>query len=99
MTYSGSNYMEWTYDASGLPTERREVGTKWMKKVNNGGVISEKRYLDNLDYSGGNLEAIYFAGGRVVPEGAEYAYQYIIRDHPACAGQVLGNSRVMFKDF
>ncbi len=54
-------------------------------------MISEKRYLDNLEYTGSNLEAIYFAGGRAVPEGAGYAYQYIIRDH-------LGNSRVMFKD-
>ncbi len=84
---------------AGLPAERSEVGNKWLKKVNNGGVISEKRYLDNLEYTGSTLEAIYFAGGRVVPKGAGYAYQYIIRDHPACAGQVLGNSRVMFKNF
>ena len=83
---------------AGLPAERSEVGNKWLKKVNNGGVNSEKRYLDKLEYTGSTLEAIYFAGGRVVPEGAGYAYQYIIRDHPACAGQVLGNSRVMFKD-
>ena len=82
VTYSGGNYLDWTYDAA---------GNKWLKKVNNGGVISEKRYLDNLEYTGSALEAIYFAGGRVVPEGAGYAYQYIIRDH-------LGNSRVMFKD-
>ena len=33
VTYSGVNYMDWTYDAkAGLPAERSEVGTKWLKK-------------------------------------------------------------------
>lgn len=78
---SGDSIM-WTYDAA---------GTKWMKKVTSGAVITEKRYIGNLEYLGSNLEAIYFSQGRAVPQGAGYAYEFTIRDH-------LGNARVMFKD-
>lgn len=54
-------------------------------------------YVNGLEYrttgSGGTLtlEAIYHAEGRITPNGANYQYEYAIKDH-------LGNARISFAD-
>lgn len=43
-----------------------------------------------IEYNGANLEAIYHADGRLLPNGAAWHYEYTIKDH-------LGNARVTFR--
>ncbi len=50
-----------------------------------------KNYVSGIEYSGANLEAIYFSEGRCTPNGATaFFYDYTIKDH-------LGNARVNFR--
>ena len=64
-------------------------GEKLTKAVTGGGAA--KNYVAGIEYSGANLEAIYFGEGRCTPNGASaFHYQYTIRDH-------LGNARANFQ--
>jgi len=73
------NWIEFNYDAAGMK----------ISKTTNTGVT--KNYAGGIEYSGSNLEAIYTSEGRATPNGANYRYEYSIKDH-------LGNSRLMFQD-
>ncbi|MEM8907545.1 MAG: RHS repeat-associated core domain-containing protein, partial [Bacteroidota bacterium] len=76
----GQQQIEWIYDAT---------GRKWGKIVKeNGAIVSRKDYIGEIEYTDGQLEAIYHSEGRV---SVELGMEYVIRDH-------LGNSRVHFSD-
>jgi YD repeat-containing protein len=77
--WDNGNWIELTYDAAGMK----------LSKTTNTGVT--KNYAGGIEYSGSNLEAIYTSEGRATPNGANYRYEYSIKDH-------LGNSRLMFQD-
>jgi RHS repeat-associated protein len=60
------------------------------KQVFTGNTLSiHKRYVGGIEYTGANLEGIYHAEGRLTPNGANFRYEYTLKDH-------LGNSRVSF---
>jgi RHS repeat-associated protein len=63
---------------------------KLEKQVFTGLTLSlHKRYVGGIEYTGANLEGIYHAEGRLTPNGANFRYEYSLKDH-------LGNSRVSF---
>jgi hypothetical protein len=63
---------------------------KLTKQVFTGLTLSlHKRYVGGIEYTGANLEGIYHAEGRLTPNGANFRYEYTLKDH-------LGNSRVSF---
>lgn len=64
-------------------------GEKLTKALTGGGAT--KSYVSGIEYSGTNLEAIYFSEGRCTPNGASaFYYEYTVKDH-------LGNARVSFQ--
>ncbi|MCI5056098.1 MAG: RHS repeat-associated core domain-containing protein [Flavobacteriales bacterium] len=72
------------FDASGkkLAKLTKENGqNNWMRKD----------YFGEFEYVDGNLEAIYFEEGRIVPIGSKWQFEYVIRDY-------LGNIRLSFAD-
>ena len=76
----GGNVITMTYTAD---------GEKLSKAVTGGGAT--KNYIAGIEYSGANLEAIYFSEGRCTPNGATaFYYDYTIKDH-------LGNARLNFR--
>jgi RHS repeat-associated protein len=76
-----NNRIEIGYDAGGMKLE---------KQVFTGSTLSiHKRYVGGIEYTGANLEGIYHAEGRLTPNGANFRYEYTLKDH-------LGNSRVSF---
>ena len=76
----GANVITMTYTAD---------GEKLSKAVTGGGAT--KNYIAGIEYSGANLEAIYFSEGRHTPNGATASYyDYTIKDH-------LGNARLNFR--
>jgi RHS repeat-associated protein len=76
-----NNRIEIGYDAGGMKLE---------KQVFTGLTLSlHKRYVGGIEYTGANLEGIYHAEGRLTPNGANFRYEYTLKDH-------LGNSRVSF---
>ncbi len=76
-----NNRIEIGYDAGGMNLE---------KQVFTGLTLSiHKRYVGGIEYTGANLEGIYHAEGRLTPNGANFRYEYTLKDH-------LGNSRVSF---
>jgi RHS repeat-associated protein len=76
----GANAITMTYTAD---------GEKLSKALSGGGAT--KNYISGIEYSGANLEAIYFSEGRCTPNGATaFFYEYTIKDH-------LGNARVNFR--
>lgn len=84
ITYTdGTNRkIEWTYDAN---------GTKLTKVTSTNGVVNTtKNYVSGIEYAGANLDAIYFAEGRLTPNGASFYYEYTVKDH-------LGNARISFR--
>ncbi len=64
------------------------MGNK-LRKIVDGAV--EKEYSGEIEYSGGEVEAIYHQEGRVTYNGPKPQYEYFLRDH-------LGNTRVVFSD-
>lgn len=79
----GTESIKYIYDASGRKL-RQEVYS------NNGGtLVKYTEYVGELVYEGGNLQFIQHAEGRVLPDGANWEYQYHLKDH-------LGNVRVTF---
>jgi len=75
----GSNVITMTYTAD---------GEKLTKAITGG---ATKNYVSGIEYSGSNLEAIYFSEGRCTPNGATaFFYEYTIKDH-------LGNARASFR--
>jgi RHS repeat-associated protein len=56
--------------------------------VTGGGAI--KSYVGGIEYSGVNLEAIYHGEGRLTPNGSNFWYEYVLKDH-------LGNSRISWR--
>ena len=85
VTFGNGNRLEWIYDAAGIKLTK--------KKYNENALTLTKEYAGGLEYTNGNLEAIYFDEGRAIPieEGRSYRYEYSIKDH-------LGNTRVTFAD-
>ncbi|MEN0050627.1 MAG: RHS repeat-associated core domain-containing protein, partial [Bacteroidota bacterium] len=77
------DFIEWQYDALGQKLQKKVTGT--------GNNESEKEYCNGIEYNNGDLEAIYFSEGRLVPDGMNWVYEYTLADH-------LGNNRVTFKD-
>ena len=76
----GANVITLTYTAD---------GEKLTKVLSGGGAT--KSYVSGIEYSGTNLEAIYFSEGRCTPNGASaFYYDYTIKDH-------LGNARENFR--
>jgi RHS repeat-associated protein len=76
----GANVITLTYTAD---------GEKLTKALSGGGAT--KSYVSGIEYSGTNLEAIYFSEGRCTPNGASaFYYDYTIKDH-------LGNARENFR--
>jgi RHS repeat-associated protein len=76
----GANVITLTYTAG---------GEKLTKALSGGGAT--KSYISGIEYSGTNLEAIYFSEGRCTPNGASaFYYDYTIKDH-------LGNARENFR--
>ena len=76
----GGQWIRFTYAAD---------GTK-LKKANSTGDV--KHYINGVEYLGGDMEAIYHAEGRAVPDSmGGFRYEYTLKDH-------LGNSRAMFSD-
>jgi hypothetical protein len=74
--------IEWLYDAAGM---------KLTKKLYSGTTLTgSKNYNNGIEYNGANLEAIYHADGRLLPNGTAWHYGYTIKDH-------LGNARVTFR--
>jgi RHS repeat-associated protein len=64
-------------------------GEKLTKALTGGGAT--KSYVSGIEYSGTNLEAIYFSDGRCTPNGSSaFYYEYSVKDH-------LGNARVSFR--
>jgi RHS repeat-associated protein len=64
-------------------------GEKLTKALTGGGAT--KSYVSGIEYSGTNLEAIYFSDGRCTPNGTSaFYYEYTVKDH-------LGNARVSFQ--
>jgi RHS repeat-associated protein len=64
-------------------------GEKLTKALTGGGAT--KSYVSGIEYSGTNLEAIYFSEGRCTPNGSSaFYYEYSVKDH-------LGNARVSFR--
>jgi len=60
--------IEWQYDAD---------GTKLSKTTSTGVTVNgTKNYVNGIEYNGTNLEAIYFAEGRITPNGAAFFYEY-----------------------
>ncbi|MEM9889182.1 MAG: hypothetical protein AAF849_25160, partial [Bacteroidota bacterium] len=58
------DFIEWQYDA---------LGQKLQKKVTDAGnTESEKEYCSGIEYNNGDLEAIYFSEGRLVPDGMNW---------------------------
>ena len=77
----GANVITLTYTADG------EKLTKLVSSDPDG----VKNYVSGVEYSGANLEALYFSEGRCTPNGATaFYYDYTIKDH-------LGNARVNFR--
>jgi len=75
----GANVITMTYTAD---------GEKLTKAITGG---ATKNYVGGIEYSGSNLEAIYFSEGRCTPNGATaFYYDYTIKDH-------LGNARLNFR--
>jgi RHS repeat-associated protein len=71
------------YDAEGI---------KYRKKVIlNNGSVTNKYYLNGIEFNDSGLEAIYHKDGRAVATSNGFREEYVIRDH-------LGNSRVFFAD-
>ncbi|MEM8524808.1 MAG: DUF6443 domain-containing protein [Bacteroidota bacterium] len=80
-----NNFIAWKYDAMGQKLQKK------VTAVNENDV--EKEYCGGIEYNNGELEAIYFSEGRIVPVSNEsdWTYEYTLSDH-------LGNNRVTFKD-
>ena len=74
---AGDNYLTLTYTANGEKLSKTAPGVN-------------KNYAGGIEYSGSNLEAIYFSEGRLTPNGTAFYYDYTIKDH-------LGSARVNFR--
>lgn len=92
------NYLNLPYEFfwNGSPTKKIEIiytatGAKLRKVVTNGSTKTVYDYHNGIEYKNGNLTAIYHAEGRATPVGADFQYEYTIKDH-------LGNGRVYFTD-
>ncbi|MEM1319061.1 MAG: RHS repeat-associated core domain-containing protein [Bacteroidota bacterium] len=79
ITWANGDWIEWTYDAAG----------NMLKKETSSGII--KYYINDFEYDGTTLEAIYNKEGRAVPCNGGYCYEYALKDH-------LDNTRVNFAD-
>ncbi|GHN02519.1 hypothetical protein WSM22_40080 [Cytophagales bacterium WSM2-2] len=78
-TKGTGDYVQYTYDAS---------GRKWAQQVT-GATAKTTDYIGELVFEGNALKIIQTSEGRVLPDGANWEYQYDLKDH-------LGNVHVTF---
>lgn len=78
---SAKDSLRYMYSYSGMKIQR-------ISKLEDG-TGHFKNYLGNLQFVDGDLEAIYFEEGRILPEKDQI--EYVLRDQ-------LGNNRVFFSD-
>lgn len=74
-----SDYLTYTYNAAGQKLAQQAYGS----------AAKTTDYIGELLYEGNALKSIQFSEGRIVPDGANWEYQYNLKDH-------LGNVRVTF---
>ena len=74
-----TDYIVYTYDASGKKLSQRVFGTS----------AKTTDYLGELIFENNTLRFVNHSEGRVVPDGANWEYQYHLKDH-------LGNVRSTF---
>jgi RHS repeat-associated protein len=70
VTYSGGQWIEWTYDA---------LGTKLQKSTSTG---DDRYYEGDIEYQNTSLAVIYHEEGFLQPDGSSgFDYYYYLRDH------------------
>ena len=71
--------IEWVYTADGRKLKKLSFGSP------------EKKYLGNMEFVGGTLDAVYHSEGQVAIDGTSEEWRYAISDH-------LGNRRILTDD-
>ncbi len=71
--------IEWVYTADGRKLKKLSFGSP------------EKKYLGNMEFVDGTLEAVYHSEGQVAIDGTSQEWRYAISDH-------LGNRRILMDD-
>jgi RHS repeat-associated protein len=92
VTFNSTNYIDYTYDASGVLLKKRTVKA--------GATSSTEYYSGNMVYAvpgtttfspSTHLSYISAEQGRLVKSGSSFLYEYFLKDH-------LGNTRALFAD-
>ena len=73
-----TDHLKYTYDAAGRKV-RKQLGSK-----------TARYYIDGVEYEGANLQFVATPFGRIRKAGADWIYDYFLKDH-------LGNVRVVLE--